>query len=393
MLLVAATAATLAGCTGGAGQRAGAAGAGVSVAVPAAAPAVAPAPVEAPLPRPLTDRFAAVLTRAVGEEGLPGLTAAVVTAHGSWAGAVGHDGAGTALVAADSMAVGSVSKTFTAAEVLHLVATGRIGLDDPLRRVVPSRLTAGGVTVRQALEMLSGLGDGNYLPRLEQALPPDVHVGLAQALALDTETPGVPGRQRAYSNVGFLLLAAAVQKVTGRPFADAVHRDLLAPNHLTSVAVQDRDRPRPPLAYPADVNGDPPLRDGFLPDRAMASGALGAGSMTSDAADLARWGYLLYGGRVLPTVLTRQLTAVRPAPGFRYGLGTEIFDPEVIGFGEPAVGHEGLIFRLVDGTTHDGYAAMLVAVPSRGVSVAVLVPQTDKDYHPAMTRLLAAALG
>jgi CubicO group peptidase (beta-lactamase class C family) len=48
----------------------------------------------------------------------PGVTAAVVSDHGSWQGAYGVSGVRQPLVPDAVMAIASISKTFTAAEVL-----------------------------------------------------------------------------------------------------------------------------------------------------------------------------------------------------------------------------------------------------------------------------------
>ena len=50
----------------------------------------------------------------------PGLTAAVVSDQGVWSGAAGTGGDGAALTPTAMMNIESISKTFAAAEVLHL---------------------------------------------------------------------------------------------------------------------------------------------------------------------------------------------------------------------------------------------------------------------------------
>ena len=74
----------------------------------------------------------AVLTAAVrahlrfptAADAVPGVTAAVVSDRGVWSGAAGVDGAGTTLDPRAMFAVASISKTFTAAEVMVQVAAG-----------------------------------------------------------------------------------------------------------------------------------------------------------------------------------------------------------------------------------------------------------------------------
>ncbi|HEY5309488.1 MAG TPA: serine hydrolase domain-containing protein, partial [Casimicrobiaceae bacterium] len=104
-------------------------------------------------------RIAAVAASA----GMRGVTAAVVTPQGSWAGAAGVDGDGAALVPESMMGVAEITNTVTAAEVLLLAQDGRIDLDAALSEYLDSPLLTPllnrGTTVRQALSHTSGLPD------------------------------------------------------------------------------------------------------------------------------------------------------------------------------------------------------------------------------------------
>src|SRR5438045_923511 len=85
--------------------------------------------------------------------GVPGLTAAALTDLGAWTGSAGEDGDRTRLRPNAMMLIASITKTFLAAEVLHLVESGRVDLDRPLARYVDHPLARNGATVRQALSM------------------------------------------------------------------------------------------------------------------------------------------------------------------------------------------------------------------------------------------------
>jgi D-alanyl-D-alanine carboxypeptidase len=97
------------------------------------APGVAsrfPDPATSPFPADRQAALQAVLDRAVrahaffAGSGASGVTAAVLTDQGAWMGAAGNGGDGQALVPEAMMGIASISKTFTAAEVLHLAAAG-----------------------------------------------------------------------------------------------------------------------------------------------------------------------------------------------------------------------------------------------------------------------------
>ena len=123
----------------------------------------------------------------------------------------------------------------------------------------------------------------------------------------------------------YQLLAALVAKVTGKSFAQALRADLLDPAGLQRTWVQTGESPTAPLT----VGGSAPYADivdpsgPFMPSRSFASFAVGAGNLAADAADVARWGYMLYGGQVIDSTLVKQMEAdPQDSDVGLYGLGT-----------------------------------------------------------------------
>ena len=186
------------------------------------------------------------------ESGARGITAAVLTDQWTWTGVAGADGTGRRLQNNTTMAIASITKTFVAAEVLRLARAGTVELDKPLSTYVKHKLTANGATVRQHLAMRAGLPD--FLPGDYQALEkefaeaPSRHWTPAQVLAHHSAALGGPGSPFAYSNPSYLLLGMLVESVTKQPLAAVLRRDLVTPARLARVAVQDRERPPPPVA-------------------------------------------------------------------------------------------------------------------------------------------------
>jgi D-alanyl-D-alanine carboxypeptidase len=99
--------------------------------------------------------------------------------------------------------------------------------------------------------------------------------------------------------------------------------------------------------------------------------------MAADAPSLARWGYDLYGARLLSAAQVGQLTAP-VAPG--YGLGTAI---DTAPTGEARVGHTGAL---------DGYSSTLIVLPARRTAVAVF-SAARLDLDPFAERLLEVVGG
>ncbi|TCM42730.1 serine hydrolase [Kribbella sp. VKM Ac-2568] len=157
---------------------------------------------------------------------------------------------------------------------------------------VEHRLTGNGATVRQALDMQSGIRyhEPDTLALLAAVMAAPGRDWTPQdSLASQKGKPSAPSGGPAYSDANYWLLGLLVEKVTGRSLAEALRADLLDPAGLDRVAVQDVERPTPPLVAPP---GRLRLRpDGYLPCRALATAGGAAGGMAADAPTLARWGY------------------------------------------------------------------------------------------------------
>jgi D-alanyl-D-alanine carboxypeptidase len=345
-----------------------------------------PPPSSRSFPPAVQDRFARALTEALrrpqrdpSPRHTTGITAAVVSADGAWAGAAGTGGDGAHPLRPDSMlAIGSITKTFTASAVVALARHRWLDLDAPASRYLKHPLLNNQPTVRQLLCMTSGIPEHtNKRPfQHDVSADPDRHWDPGTALSYadgDLEQPGTP----AYVNSNYLLLGMIIEKVSGLTYRQALRRELLRRWKPARLAVQDAEPPKAPLGAPgleADLRPD----GRFLPSRAWASAASAAGSIAADAPTLASWGYQLYGGRVLPPDDVRQMATV--CDGSRYGMGTLIGTQGI----PTAVGHSGEI---------PGYSSYLLVVPERRLSVAVLAPRREFDPVTTAEELARAVPG
>lgn len=331
--------------------------------------AVLPAPPERALPEVTSARLESLVRAWVAEGNGVGVTAAVVSCAGVWAGAAGVDGAGTQLVPAAAMAIASMTKTFVAAEVLQLAQKGLVDLDAPVTEYVHLPFDARGATVRQLLAMRSGFPTDPFEKAFEDAAGDlDHRWSAADVLALvhrHGSRQGTRGGKPEYSNLNYVVLGMVIEKASGQPLAKALRRDLLDPAGLARVWVQAGEQPQPPLTV-AVVNPDLPTvdKDGpWLPSLAVASAAGAAAGMAADAPSLARWGYLLYGGRVIDPRLVAEMT--EGGPDDWYGLGTQ----RVTADGAQAFGHEGDI---------GSYHGMFLYWPDQATAIALMEPAPER---------------
>ena len=372
---------TLASCGGSDGSTSGSSSPVKSNApTPTSSPSW-PKPTNAALPKATVDKLQAQLASYITEKKLVGVTAAVVTRDGTWAGAAGVDGAGKTLRPDSAMAIASTTKTFTAAEILLLSAQGKINLDAPVTDYVSLPFDAKGATVRQLATMTSGFPD---LP--EATIRPKVSADLTKewkctdVVALvdpKAARKGTLGGAAAYNGLNYYALGMVIEKITSRPLADAFRTDLLMPADVTRVWTMTGDKPEKPLvplAMPVDDPTNPVVdaASGYLPSAAAATSSCAGAGMAADAPSLARWGYLLYGGHVIDSSLVKTMTTPNPKGGDNnYGFGTMIADDN----GDPLWGHAGNYIQ---------YTSIVLVWPKTSTAVSVLVPMTggpDNDVR------------
>ncbi|MDI3288716.1 serine hydrolase domain-containing protein [Polyangium sp. 15x6] len=127
--------------------------------------------------------------------------------------------------------IGSMGKVFTAVAIMQLVEQGRLGLSDPLARHLPdyaNRSLAERVTVEQLLTHTGGTGD-IFGPQY------DANAGALETTADLVRFYGAreplfePGSRWGYSNYGFVLLGAILERVTGKPYEAVFHERIFGP--------------------------------------------------------------------------------------------------------------------------------------------------------------------
>src|SRR3954452_14823191 len=133
--------------------------------------------------------------------------------------------------------LGSISKTVTAVAVMRLRDEGRLGLDDPLQQAVPGT-PLGDRTVGQLLAHLAGAtseSPGGWWERVPGG-------SLAELRLTGEDVVLGAARRFHYSNLGFGLLGALVARHRGRPWADLVRDEVLAPLGMTRTGPRPADR-------------------------------------------------------------------------------------------------------------------------------------------------------
>ena len=131
----------------------------------------------------------------------------------------------------------SQGKMFTAVSIFQLVEKGKVSLNDTVGKFLPNypnREIAQKVTVRMLLSHTGGTGDMGILQPEEGANRAKVH-SIADIIALNGKRgPDFkPGTKWDYSNYGYILLGAIVEKASGMDYFDYVQRNVFDPAGMT----------------------------------------------------------------------------------------------------------------------------------------------------------------
>lgn len=290
----------------------------------------------------------------------------------------------------DIFMIGSVSKQFTAVAILLLEQEGLLRTDDPVGRHLPTFSRGDEITIEHLLTHTSGVADIYSLARFgDSAGQGGTFEEVIEDLSLMDLTHS-PGSAYVYSNGGYALLAAIIERASGISYGDYLERRIFAPLGMLSTA---HERPGPAVRH--RVTGYDPWGRDDLTTAARVSPAFttGSGSLWSSAEDLLTWSSSLHGGGLLSDEAYSRLTHDY---GHNYGYGVSVF----LRFGRAVVGHDGRVSGFASDVARYLKDRITIAVLSnvqsvardeirRSVAAAVLeeeysVPQ-QRDSLPALS--------
>jgi CubicO group peptidase (beta-lactamase class C family) len=269
----------------------------------------------------------------------------------------------------------SMTKQFTAAAILLLVQDGRLSLDDPIGKwlpTLPPRPAA--ATIRQLLTHTGGLID------YEDLIPAGTTQQLRDAdvlrlLAPEDRTYFAPGSSYRYSDSGYSLLSLIVANAAGEGFAAFLRERIFQP-----LGMKDT------LAHEEGVSSIPHRAFGYSrergtwqrTDQSLTSAVLGDGGIYSSVADLARWDAALYGTQPLSAASLR--LAFTPHTDTddattRYGFGWRITGSSLWHSGETI-----------------GFRNVIVRWPSRHFTVVVLTNRNEPEPYTLALAIAKACL-
>lgn len=220
--------------------------------------------------------------------------------------------------------IGSMNKMFTAVSTLQLAQAGKLDVNDPMGKYLndyPNKDVASKVTVHELLTHTGGTGDifGPEFEahRLELRTLQD-YIKLYGSRAPLFE----PGSRWEYSNYGFILLGAIIEKVSGQSYYDYVREHIYIPAGMISTGSEPEDQAGTDRSVgytKMDPGSEWKPNSDTLPYRGTS-----AGGGYSTVEDLLKFANALQQHKLLNAHYTELLTTGKvDARGARYAYGFE----------------------------------------------------------------------
>lgn len=335
------------------------------------------------------DRGRQIVRTALAEQNLPGLSVAV----GAGGDLVWAEGFGWAdldnrvQVAPDlRFRMGTASTVLTSAAAGLLLQQERLQLDAEIQAYVPEfPRKAWPVTLGEVMSHRAGLRSdgGDEGPLFSRHCEKPVEALDAFA---ESDLRFEPGTKYRFSNYGWILVSAAIERVAGEPFLAFMRAKVFDPLGMRDTRADDATGALTKQATPyfPRYGADPKYGLHLMRDLDYSCYA-GASAFVSTPSDLVRFGLAMNGGAFLQPATVQRLQAsqrLRSGEDTGYGLGWDVETVTIGGRPVRAVGHDGDLLG--------GQAVSLLTIPERGIVVAVMSNISYADTFAVASRLADA---
>lgn len=314
---------------------------------------------------------------ALERSGVRGASYAVFDQHGAIAvGAVGMADLerNQPMSSRTLMRAGSITKTLTAIAALRMIEHGRFTLETPVRVLLPEAPVvnaweaADPIRVVHLLEHSAGFDDTSLGKLFVREESRESHLGVLFADPRPLTARWRPGTMMSYASPGYALLAAILEKQTGRLWEEIVRTDVLEPLGMADsvLTIAEAKRREHATGYRGEGMKAVPLLP--MPDRA-------AGALWTTPEDLSRLGrFLMSDGASAPGLLSTDTVramksvhstrAAKAGLDWGYGLGVQ----RTAALGVEWLGHSGSVY---------GAGATLQYQPQRRLGYVMMVNTDD----------------
>lgn len=279
----------------------------------------------------------------------------------------------------DHMRLASVSKAFSGAAALAVVAEGTMTLDDTIGQWRPDLPASwASVTLRQLLAHTSGIDNFSAEDSFRQALFASLPVAPPprELLSFTGDAPPAfpPGTRYRYSNSDNIIVGLMIESATGEPYAEVLATRVYGRLGLAATTLPSGPEIATPFLHGYDIN--PPAQPEDVSAFFAAGWAWASGGVVSTPSDVTRFVRGYVSGKITD--------AATRAAQFTFIAGSHSEPP---GPGENAAGLAVFRYQTRCGTVYGhtgnmaGYTQFVAATEDgqRSVSVSVSAQITPKS--------------
>jgi D-alanyl-D-alanine carboxypeptidase len=262
----------------------------------------------------------------------------------SKAAGIANKATGAPITLSTKFNLGSMNKMFTAVAIAQLAQAGRLSFTDTISKHLPdyaNKEVADKVTIHQLLTHTSGMGlywNEKFIAQREKLLTVAAHL----PLFVNDPLSFTPGEKFQYSNSGYMVLGAIIEKISGQDYYSYVAEHVYKPAGMTDTGFYEpgKDIPNLAIGYTRMGPDGKPLEEARdnTSMREVRGGPAGGGYST--VGDLVRFHMALRSFKLLNEEYTKLVTTGKvdaggPIGRYGYGFGDKIFG------GKHIVGHNG----------------------------------------------------
>lgn len=227
--------------------------------------------------------------------------------------------------------IASVTKQFTAASILLLQEKGLLNVHDPINKFLPNYPNGEKITLHHLLTNTSGIWNytKNKNPSLEVLLG---GLSVERLIEQFRDEPLLfePGEKYSYSNSGYILLGAIIEKISGQPYEKFIHEHILSKIGMKNTRYKTDSTRLAGEAIGYTMNDDGQIIKALNIHNSLA---FSSGGLSSTVDDLLIWSAALKNSSILTAESLHDMQTCyvqkhnSPTSFYGYGVEIEILNP------------------------------------------------------------------
>jgi CubicO group peptidase (beta-lactamase class C family) len=279
----------------------------------------------------------------------------------------------------NSFEIGSITKQFTAICILMLQEQGKLSTSDDIHKYLPDFETGEyTVTIHHLLNHTSGIKSYTDMQEWAKTWRQDLTVDELIGTFNNQPFDFAPGEKWLYSNSGYILLGAIIEKVSGISYASFLQQAIFDPLKMANSTYGDRKK-----LITNRAEGYGKGAEGYTNAEYLGlNQAYAAGAIVSTVDDMWKWQQALVSNTLISEASFKMATTnytLNNSKKTGYGYGFLLDELN----GSPTIEHSGGIF---------GYTCNGIYLPNEKTYVIFLTNLSNVDPGTPSTRAAALAI-